>query len=438
MSGSIYDLGYRGYDGPRLGRRHAVSTLVRHSARSVFGIGRNGRAKILPVVCVGFPALIALILVGVRALAAQVDLGDVPGIPGHDGLYAAVSVFPLLFVAAQAPELLGRDQRYRVLTLYFSRALRRTDYALAKLAAMSIGTLTILLVPHLLLGAGTILLDPDIVTALRTEAATLPPVLGSSVVIAVTLAAVALLAASFTPRRAYATAAIFGVFIIPGIIAAIVIAIDPGRLSDWIIMIDIGSLLDGVNAWFFGVRPSAEAALSVVHPHRRAGHRSAGRCCRRRARPRLAVPEDRGMTAGDPRLAGWGVPAAPPRPLDPTAAVELQVVSRWYGNVVAVNDISFTLRPGVTGLLGPNGAGKSTLLHLIAGLLRPSAGQVAITGRPAWRDPAIYRRVGLVPEREAVYPFLTGRDFALLNARLQGLPDPEAAADRAVATVELG
>jgi ABC-2 type transport system permease protein len=266
VSGSIYDLGYRGYEGPRLGRRHAVSTLVRHSIRSVFGIGRSGRAKILPAFCVGFPALIALIVVGVRAIAAQVNFSDVPGLPDHDGLYAGISVFPLLFVAAQAPELLGRDQRYRVLTLYFSRALRRTDYALAKLVAMSIGVLTILLVPHLLLGAGTILLDPDIVAALRDEAATLPAVIGSSVVIAVTLAAEALLVASFTPRRAYATAAIFGVFIIPGIIAAIVIALDAGHLSDWIIMIDVGSLLDGVNAWFFGVRPSIEAALSVSVP----------------------------------------------------------------------------------------------------------------------------------------------------------------------------
>ncbi len=145
------------------------------------------------------------------------------------------------------------------------------------------------------------------------------------------------------------------------------------------------------------------------------------------------------MTAGDPRLAGWGTPGgSPPRALDPDAAVELQDVSRWYGNVVAVNDISFTLKPGITGLLGPNGAGKSTLLHLMSGLLKPSAGRVVIAGQPAWRDPAIYRRIGLVPEREAVYPFLTGRDFALLNARLQGLPDPGAAADRAIATVDMG
>jgi ABC-2 type transport system ATP-binding protein len=144
---------------------------------------------------------------------------------------------------------------------------------------------------------------------------------------------------------------------------------------------------------------------------------------------------------GDQRLVGWGVAGAagrrPVRELDPTAAVELQDVSRWYGNVVAVNDISFLLRPGVTGLLGPNGAGKSTLLHMIAGLLRPSAGRVVIDGQPAWRDPTIYRRVGLVPERETVYPFLTGREFAVLNARLQDLSDPEAAADRAISTVEL-
>ena len=120
-----------------------------------------------------------------------------------------------------------------------------------------------------------------------------------------------------------------------------------------------------------------------------------------------------------------------------TPALEVDHVSRWYGNVVAVNDISFGLGPGVTGLLGPNGAGKSTLLHLIAGLLAPSAGRVLVRGEPAWRRPEMYRKIGLVPERESVHSYLTGREFALLNARLQGVADPEAAAARAIATVEL-
>jgi ABC-2 type transport system ATP-binding protein len=121
----------------------------------------------------------------------------------------------------------------------------------------------------------------------------------------------------------------------------------------------------------------------------------------------------------------------------PAPAIALDHVSRWYGNVVAVNDISFALGPGVTGLLGPNGAGKSTLLHLIAGLLEPSAGQVRIGGRPTRGDPAIYREVGLVPEREAVPGYLTGLEFARLNADLQGVADPAGAAGRAIATVEL-
>ena len=130
------------------------------------------------------------------------------------------------------------------------------------------------------------------------------------------------------------------------------------------------------------------------------------------------------------------VPGVEPTPA-PVPALQLDRVSRWYGNVVAVNDISFALGPGVTGLLGPNGAGKSTLLHLMAGLLAPSAGRVLVHGGSAWRRPAMYRHVGLVPEREAVHPYLTGRQFARLNAQLQGIADPDDAADRAIAAVDL-
>ena len=112
-------------------------------------------------------------------------------------------------------------------------------------------------------------------------------------------------------------------------------------------------------------------------------------------------------------------------------------VSRWYGNVVAVNDVSFSLGPGITGLLGPNGAGKSTILHMIAGFLRPSKGTVRINGRPAWRNHEIYRQVGLVPEKEAVYAFLTGHQFVLTSAKLFGLSDPAEAARRAIRAVDM-
>ena len=113
--------------------------------------------------------------------------------------------------------------------------------------------------------------------------------------------------------------------------------------------------------------------------------------------------------------------------------IEVANVSRWYGNLVAVNDVSFTIGSGITGLLGPNGAGKSTLLHMMSGFLQPSAGTIHVGGEPVWRNhERLYQRAGLVAEREAVYPFLNGHDFVLLNAKLYGLPDPEAAARRAL------
>ncbi|WBB79279.1 ABC transporter ATP-binding protein [Micromonospora sp. WMMD882] len=112
-------------------------------------------------------------------------------------------------------------------------------------------------------------------------------------------------------------------------------------------------------------------------------------------------------------------------------------VSRWYGNVVAVNDVTMTLGPGVTGLLGPNGAGKTTLLHMMAGFLAPSRGRVVLDGRPTWRNPDVYRHLGLVSEREAVQTYLTAYEFVLASAKLHKLPDPAAAARRAIDLVEL-
>jgi ABC-2 type transport system ATP-binding protein len=117
--------------------------------------------------------------------------------------------------------------------------------------------------------------------------------------------------------------------------------------------------------------------------------------------------------------------------------IQLRNVSRWYGNVVAINDVTMTMGPGVTGLLGPNGAGKSTLLHMIAGFLRPSRGEVTIGSVPSWRHPDIYRTVGLVPERDSVYAFLTGEQFVRASAKLHGLPDPDAATSRAIAMVDM-
>ena len=118
-------------------------------------------------------------------------------------------------------------------------------------------------------------------------------------------------------------------------------------------------------------------------------------------------------------------------------SVELDGVSHWYGNVVAVNDITMTIGPGVTGLLGPNGAGKSTLLHMIAGLLAPSRGRLTVGDSPSWHNPDIYRRIGIITERDSAYGFLSGEEFVRATARLHGCPDPAAAARRAIGLVDM-
>ena len=117
--------------------------------------------------------------------------------------------------------------------------------------------------------------------------------------------------------------------------------------------------------------------------------------------------------------------------------IELRNVSRWYGNVVAVNDISMSIGPGVTGLLGPNGAGKSTILHMIAGFLAPSKGTLTVSGTPSWRNPGVYKNLGLVPERDSVYAFLTGEQFVRATAQLHRLPDQEAATWHAIDRVDM-
>ena len=131
-------------------------------------------------------------------------------------------------------------------------------------------------------------------------------------------------------------------------------------------------------------------------------------------------------------------PEAPPAPAQAAEPlIRVENVSRWFGNIVAVSDISFSVGPGITGLLGPNGAGKSTILQMAAGFLQPSNGSVRVRGQSPWRNDKLYRYTGLVPEREAIYSFLTGYEFVLLNARLHKLPDPGEATNRAIRMVDL-
>ena len=117
--------------------------------------------------------------------------------------------------------------------------------------------------------------------------------------------------------------------------------------------------------------------------------------------------------------------------------VEATGVSKWFGDVVAVSDVSFALGSGVTALLGPNGAGKSTMLRLLAGLVPPDRGELRILGRDPRVDLGVLRRIGLVPQQETVFDTQTALEFVHMAGVLHGIPRPERAARQALALVEL-
>jgi ABC-2 type transport system ATP-binding protein len=122
---------------------------------------------------------------------------------------------------------------------------------------------------------------------------------------------------------------------------------------------------------------------------------------------------------------------------DAKPVIRVQGVSRWFGSVVAVSDVSFDIMPGITGLLGPNGAGKTTLLRMMTGLADASIGSVTVWGEPVRDNPPLYRRIGVMSEHETVYGFMKGREFVKMMAALRGVKDLDDAADRAIALVDL-
>ena len=259
----------------------------------------------------------------------------------------------LIFVAAQAPELVSRDLRSHVLPLYNSRPLRRLDYPLAKYPAFTAACLLLVEIPLIILYLGTIV-SAGGGSAVWDQTKALIPGLGVAALMAVLLAAIGLLLASLTGRRAYATGVIAIYFFLTWILARILVNVashgaqpPPGPWPRTRARAGGGELP--------ARRPTARpdkpvhrcrwgAAMAGWHE---SGSHSESRQCGRGVWPDVrAVARDQPGRPGRPVPEGRCV----------VTAIELRNVSRWYGNVVAINDITVTIGPGVTGLLGPNGA----------------------------------------------------------------------------------
>jgi ABC-2 type transport system permease protein len=258
---AIYDLGYRGYDGPRLGRRSAVWALFVASLRAAWGLGRSGRAKIVPWGVLGLASLPAVIQSAVNATAGPVAAraSDIT----YDSYLWNVSILVFIFLAAQAPELLGGDQRHRVLALYFAHALERVDYAIAKLGAMVVSLLALTIVPLLILFLGLTFASTDLAAGFREQLGNLPRILVTGAVYALLFSAIGMAIAAFTPRRAYATGAIVAVFLVGTGLQALLRRAG-GSIGDWPVLLDINAVAEGVRHSLFDGNANGPVSLVTI------------------------------------------------------------------------------------------------------------------------------------------------------------------------------
>lgn len=245
-TGAIYDIGYRHYEGARRGRSEAISAIVGGGLRAVFGLGRSGRSKILPWGAVILALMPAIVAVAIRVLA-----GDIIDLYNYENILWEIGALFPIFLAAQAPELVVNDIRFRVLPLYFSRPISRADYVLAKLGALTLGMLALTLLPTLLLWLGRVLAAEDVVAALGDEIGALPAIVGSGVLHAVVLAVIGITISAIAGRRAYAAGAILAIFLIGSAVSGIFQAQGDG-LEQFAPLMNPLAILDGTREWLFG------------------------------------------------------------------------------------------------------------------------------------------------------------------------------------------
>jgi len=213
-TGVIHDIGYRRYEGARLGRGHILRSLYAHSMRTAFGLGRGVKAKLFPWAVAGVVAAVAVVLTAINSRSPE-------PVSTYPEFVDSMGVPAILFLAAVAPELVSRDLRARVLTLYFARPVRRSDYVYAKLAALISALFLVIAGPQLVIFAGAAFASDSVGEFRRHLTDLLGGWLYTGIFVVVT-ASLALLISSLTGRRMFSAASVVGVFVVTIPMAAVI------------------------------------------------------------------------------------------------------------------------------------------------------------------------------------------------------------------------
>ncbi|HEX3865936.1 MAG TPA: ABC transporter permease subunit [Gemmatimonadaceae bacterium] len=244
---AIYDLGYQRYTGVRRGRLYAIRALLAFTYRSAFGIGRGQKAKTMPSVLTGVVYLWA---------AGQIMFASSAGLTefiNYANFFEFTTLIVALFAAAQAPECIVTDKQQGVISLYLSRPLYASDYALAKIGGLTAAMLVITLGPQLLLFAGKMAISASPWSAFEGEWTKLFPIVGGTVLASVFIASVALLLSSFTSRRGYGTAAVIVFFLLAPVVVNMFRAVTTGGVRRYSLLLHPMYLMVGFANWLFDI-----------------------------------------------------------------------------------------------------------------------------------------------------------------------------------------
>jgi ABC-2 type transport system permease protein len=253
--GRIHNIGYRKYDGARLGRAYATRALFTQSLRGAYGLGRSAKSKVLPMILFGVMCLPAGIIVAV-AVATDMDKLPLPYTSYVVYLQAVIAIF----LAGQAPVAVSRDLRFKTTPLYFSRPIERLDYVVAKFAATSAALFALTAAPLVVLYAGALLAKLSFTTQTKDFALAL----FGALLLSLLFTGLGLVVAALTPRRGFGVAAVIALFTIPyGAVSAVQgIAHDQGNdaVSGWLGLFSPITLIDGAQSWMFGIDPAGQPA----------------------------------------------------------------------------------------------------------------------------------------------------------------------------------
>lgn len=254
-AGTIYDLGYQQYGGARLGRVNAVRNLFTFSFRTAFGLGRGSRSKVIPAIVVSIVTMVALAMIVMAATMGR------PSIVNYASQLNFTTFFLALFAAAQAPELIVTDRQHGALSLYLSRPMSGTDYALAKWCALVAAMLVITLGPQLVLFGGKVFLSATPSAALKDEYRKLAPIVVGMFVTSGFIASIGLGIGSLSSRRAYATASIMAFFLLMPGASAIIRTAATGDVKRYAILADPTMLINGFAMWLFDVEAKRRSPI---------------------------------------------------------------------------------------------------------------------------------------------------------------------------------